>query len=220
MKINFYVFLPKASALSQINNALSYQAWNDFVDHFNIWNTIHLSYYEAEPCFRCWNIQESTPESAWLFCSPHLTFPAFKYIPFSHDLPFQYDRETHVWNVAYSNSSFSQTNKISCPQNVGYLILQERFSFFFLGPHLWHMEVHRLGVQSKLQVSADATATATWDLSHVCDLHHNSRQHQILDPLNEARNWTRHIMVPSQVHFCCAMTGTPQEWFESKSSCF
>lgn len=131
MKINFYVFLPKASALSQINNALSYQAWNDFVDHFNIWNTIHLSYYEAEPCFRCWNIQESTPESAWLFCSPHLTFPAFKYIPFSHDLPFQYDRETHVWNVAYSNSSFSQTNKISCPQNVGYLILQERFSFFF-----------------------------------------------------------------------------------------
>ena len=32
--------------------------------------------------------------------------------------------------------------------------------FFFLGPHVWHMEVPRLGVQSELD-----TATATSDPS-------------------------------------------------------
>ena len=51
------------------------------------------------------------------------------------------------------------------------------FSFFsFLGPHLQHMEVPRLGVKSELQVSAYTTATATSDLSCICDLHYSSRQ--------------------------------------------
>ena len=34
---------------------------------------------------------------------------------------------------------------------------------FFLGPHLWHMEVPSLGVESELQLPAYATATATPD---------------------------------------------------------
>ena len=40
-----------------------------------------------------------------------------------------------------------------------------------------HMEVPRLGVQAELQLPAytAATATATWDLSCICDLHHSSR---------------------------------------------
>ena len=43
----------------------------------------------------------------------------------------------------------------------------------FLGSHMQHMEVPRLGVESELQLPAYATATATWDLSHVCNLHHS-----------------------------------------------
>ena len=39
------------------------------------------------------------------------------------------------------------------------------YPFFFLGPHLWHMEVPRLGVKSKLHLPAYATATATQDPS-------------------------------------------------------
>ena len=39
----------------------------------------------------------------------------------------------------------------------------------FLGLHLWHMEVPRLGVELELQLPADATDTAT--LSHVCKLY-------------------------------------------------
>ena len=60
--------------------------------------------------------------------------------------------------------------------------------FFFLGLLLQHMEVPRLGVESELQLPAYATATAMPNLSHVYDLHHSSGQHQILNPLTEARD--------------------------------
>ena len=49
------------------------------------------------------------------------------------------------------------------------------FLFFcFLGLHLLHMEVPRLGGEQELQLQAHATATS--DLSHICDLHHSSWQ--------------------------------------------
>ena len=57
--------------------------------------------------------------------------------------------------------------------------------------------------------AAYARATATPDLSHICDLHHRPRQHQILNPLSKSRDRTRILMVPSQIRFHCIMTGTP-----------
>ena len=47
------------------------------------------------------------------------------------------------------------------------------------------MEVPRLGVESELQLPAHATATA------MQDLHHSSRQRQILNPLSKASDQTR-----------------------------
>ena len=44
------------------------------------------------------------------------------------------------------------------------------------------MEVTRLGVESELYLLVCATATATPDLSQVCDLHHCTWQCQILNP--------------------------------------
>ena len=58
-----------------------------------------------------------------------------------------------------------------------------------------------------------AYATAMQDPSHVCDLYHSSRQGRILNPLSEARNRTRNLVVPSRICFCSAMTGTSQLWF-------
>ena len=86
------------------------------------------------------------------------------------------------------------------------------FFFFFLvfsGLCLWHMEVPKLGVELELQLLAYATATATPDPRLVCDVHHSSWQHQILNPLSEARNWTCVLMDASQIRFCWAMMGTP-----------
>ena len=60
----------------------------------------------------------------------------------------------------------------------------------FFGLQLWHMEVPRLGLQSKLQLPAYATATAMWDLSCVCKLLHSSWQCQVLNPVSEAKDQT------------------------------
>ena len=52
------------------------------------------------------------------------------------------------------------------------------------------MEVPRLGVESDLQLPAYATVTATWDLSHICNLCCSLPQRWILNPLSEARDGT------------------------------
>jgi len=71
--------------------------------------------------------------------------------------------------------------------------------FFFLGSHLQHMEVPRLGVNSELQLPTYTTATSTQDPSRICDLHHSSWQHQIFNPLSEAKDQTRILMDTRQV---------------------
>ena len=63
------------------------------------------------------------------------------------------------------------------------------------------MKVPRLEVQSELQPLAYniATATAISDPSHICDLHHSSWQHGILNPLSEERDRTCDLMDASQI---------------------
>ena len=87
------------------------------------------------------------------------------------------------------------------------------FFFFlicFLGLHLQHMEVPRLRVELEL---AYTTATAMHDLNCLCNLHHSWQQHQILNPLSEARDWTCVLMDTNQIHFFCATMGTPRVFF-------
>ena len=73
------------------------------------------------------------------------------------------------------------------------------FIFGFSGLHLKHMEVPRLGGKSELRLLAYTTAMAMRDLSCICDLHHSSGQHRILNPLSEARDQTLIFMDPSRV---------------------
>ena len=61
------------------------------------------------------------------------------------------------------------------------------------------MEVPRLGVELELQLLTYTTATATQDLSYICNLHCSSRQLQIPDPLSEARDLTCILMDPSRI---------------------
>ena len=78
-------------------------------------------------------------------------------------------------------------------------------SFVLLGPHLQH-------IQARGPVEAVATATATSDLSPVCNLHHSSEL-WILNPLSKARGRTHNLMVPSWICFCYATMGTPSNGF-------
>ena len=68
----------------------------------------------------------------------------------------------------------------------------------FLGLHLQHVEVPRLGVRLELQLPSYATTTATLDLSCVFDPHHGSRQHWILNILSKAGDPTHIFMDTSQ----------------------
>ena len=90
-----------------------------------------------------------------------------------------------------------------------YFFFKKNFFFVFLGPHPWHMEVLGLGVKSELQLPTYTTATAMPDPSRVSDLHHSSRQCQILNPLNKARDRTCVIMDTSQICFHWATIGAP-----------
>ena len=71
------------------------------------------------------------------------------------------------------------------------------------------MEVPGLGVESELWLLTYTTATATQDLSRICDLHHSSQQWWLFNPLSRARDWTCVLTDASQIHFQWAMIGIP-----------
>ena len=94
-------------------------------------------------------------------------------------------------------------------------LLSFLFFFFwsFLGLHLRHMQVPRIGVESELQLPA------MQDPSHVCNVYHSSQQCQILNSWSEARDRTFNLMVPSQICFCCATKRIPLFHFFNWVSC-
>ena len=89
------------------------------------------------------------------------------------------------------------------------------FSFSFL---LFRATGCLLGSRARGQIGATTASLhnshTTQDPSHVCNLHHSSWQCWILNPLViEARDGTWNLMVPSQIRFRCATTGTPNWWY-------
>ena len=65
------------------------------------------------------------------------------------------------------------------------------------------------GSQARGPTGAYVIVIATLDPSQFCNLRHSSRQHRILNPLRETRDGMHNPIVPSQIHFHCAMMGTP-----------
>ena len=55
------------------------------------------------------------------------------------------------------------------------------------------------GVKWELQLPTHATATATWDLSHFCDLRHSLWECRILNPRSEVRVQTHILSAQHQV---------------------
>ena len=70
-----------------------------------------------------------------------------------------------------------------------------------------------IGVKWELQLVAYTTATAMQDPSRICNLHHSSWQHCILNPLSKARDWTCVFLDATQIHFCWATKGIPLTLF-------
>ena len=74
------------------------------------------------------------------------------------------------------------------------IVIFSFLSFFFLGLHLQHEEVPRLGVELELQLPVCATAIATPAPSHICDPYHSLWQCKNLNPLNKGRDQTCILM--------------------------
>ena len=88
---------------------------------------------------------------------------------------------------SFSNSQFCIYHRLFFFMVLPYVLIGifrryvYKYIYSCLGPHLQHVEVPRLGVQSELQLPAYTTATATWDPSRLYDLHHSSQPRQILN---------------------------------------
>lgn len=151
-----------------------------------------------------------------------LKFPSVHFIMNSHVINYAFSKTmlSFILMYNYSNSfltyMISSIYHIQILKNLGRFLFRGKWEGFcfglgfgevfcclfggvvFLALHLQHMEVPRLEVQSDLQLLA--STTATWDPSLVYDLHHSSRQCQILNTLSEARDGTRILTVTSWVH--------------------
>ena len=111
----------------------------------------------------------------------------------------------------------------------GYFMCRDRFCsvsfFFFLSFRA--TPVAYGGSQTRGLIRAveaglcnGTTATATWDPSCICNLHHNSQQCWILNLVSVARDWTCVLMDISQIHFRWATTGTCQYTWQTLSALF
>ena len=82
------------------------------------------------------------------------------------------------------------------------------FFFLFIAASLAY-DIPRLGVRLELQLPAYTTATATPDLSHLCDLCCSSWwQCRVINPLSEARDQTCILMDTTWVCYWWATMGS------------
>ena len=96
-----------------------------------------------------------------------------------------------------------------CPDVCPRVGLLGHMVVFFFFCHFRAAPAAHGGSQARGPIGAYTRAIATPDPSRVCNPHHSSWQRRILNPLSEAGNQSRKLMVPSRVRFCCAMMGTP-----------
>ena len=117
-----------------------------------------------------------------------------------HGISFNFFASLVPLSMFYSSQYMSFTSLISFIPSwfFGFLVFV-LFCFCSLGPQPWQMDAARIGVKLELQLPAHTIATATWDLSQVCNLHQSSWQCQILNPLNEAKDQPCILMDPSWV---------------------
>ena len=132
-----------------------------------------------------------------------LTVPYLKIFPKKYSYVFLNIKIPRTYPILTNCNLWSWSSNIYFREFFGWLFSSLKMEIqWFLGVGAFALvacEVPRLGVESELQLPVYTTATATRDPSCICSLYHSSQQHQILNPLSEARDRTHILMVPSQV---------------------
>ena len=122
----------------------------------------------------------SADGTASLSTSPLLVFlsPSF---PNERCVSWQVlNHDIQVLNIMALNSLHLPSGSVILLSVLSFFLSFFLFFFFFFfslsfETHLQHMEVPRLGVELELQLLACSTATATQNLSCICDRHHSSQ---------------------------------------------
>ena len=100
------------------------------------------------------NVCENCETNYWKFYSKILSIPRWSFIKFTNNFKIN----INIYN-------YLSTRKVW----VNSFVL---FVCIFLGPHLWHKEAPRLGVEAELQLPDYITATAMLDSGHIGKLSH------------------------------------------------
>ena len=104
------------------------------------------------------------------------------------EFPCQGQNQCHSSDLSHCSDSTRSLMYCTMRDLNFYLFICLFVCLLFLGTHLWHMEVSRLGVNLELQLPTHTTTMGTPDLSSICDLHSSLQQCQILNPLSETRD--------------------------------
>ena len=153
------------------------QDWHSFLKYCLAQKSSDLSIFNSIQQTRCWCVPTPLPITDGVWCSWPLSLPVV----------------LKAWHVFLPSPSNQQHEHHLGPQpsdtqvnNAEFFALGFFFLFLFLfcivGPHLQHVEVPRLGVESEVQLPPYATTTL--DLSCVFNLRHSSWQCWILNPLS------------------------------------
>ena len=84
------------------------------------------------------------------------------------------------------------------------------FILFYFFAISWAAPAAYGGSQARGPIGAVAASLRQSHSNARSEPHLRPIPRRILNPLSEARDQTRNLMVPSRIHFHCAMTGTPQ----------
>ena len=104
---------------------------------------------------------------------------------------------------------FQEHNFFLISLTIAHMFYFMLFSFFFFRFTPLAYGGSQARIKSELQLPAYTTDTAMRNLSRICNLHHSSRQCQILNLLSEPRDQTCTLMDISQVWNHWNTTGTP-----------
>ena len=124
-----------------------------------------------------------------------------------------------IWNVklvSVPSGAWTICVSRSCPLLKCLFSFPNPFFFFFClfrtAPMAYGSPLAR-GLIGAAAAVLHTTTTAMQDPSHVFDLHLSSQQHQILNLLSRARDWTCILVDTSRVHYHRATMGIPPSPF-------
>ena len=115
-----------------------------------------------------------------------------------------------AWEPPYAAGAAQEMAKRSPPPKKS--LSSQHISLFFFFLLFWAPPPAHGSSQGRGQIrtmQAYATATATWDPRHVCNVHHSSWQCRVLDAVSKVRDGTHILVDTNHIHFHSTTMETP-----------